>query len=132
MEINIISKSEEESEKAFVNRQIKDRIDTYISYNYNVKHGVNDNTYIIYKKPVYGKNKIKNIITYIIYNINFIKGYSNKHWIMTFKVDNDEIKINARNPNEVRLYKGKLELLFNSIDNIKITIVKKYYDWEYE
>lgn len=135
MEINIVSKSKEESDKAFVNRQIKDRIDTYISYNYNVKLGMGINTYIIYKKPVYGKNNIKNIITYIIYHIDFlIKDLinSDKYRIITLSIDGNEIIANAKNPNEAKTHQFNLEHWFNSIDNIKIIIQKQYYDWEYE
>lgn len=135
MEINIVSKSKEESDRAFVNRQIKDRINTYISDKYNVKYDNWKEVYVIYKKPIYTDDKLKNIIICIIYNIDFlIKDYlkSNKYKVIKFKVMDDQIIANARNPNEVKMYQFNLEHWFNSIDNVKITIQKQYYDWKYE
>lgn len=135
MKINIVSKSKEESDKAFVNRQIKDRIYTELSDSYNIKNGMDKDTYIVYKKPIYTENKLKNIITCIIYHIDFlIKDLlnSDKYRVITLSIDGDEIIANARNPNEVKTHQFNLEHWFNSIDNVKITIQKQYYDWKYE
>lgn len=128
--------SEQQQHLMYVNKQIKDRIDTVLSKQYNIKNGPTTGAYIMYKSPVYySDNKWKNIIKYIIYQLDFLIQDiidSRKYYIMKFKVDDNKVIVNAYSPKQVQKFQGNLDMWFNSLEDVQVIIQKQYPEWKYQ
>ncbi len=134
VKINVVDVyNSNESNKMYINKQIKDRLDNEIKKYYDVCYCDDDETIVkIYSKPNYTGNlfSLNNILKFIIYQVG-IPISPNKYLVIKFIIDGNKITVDASNPNEVTTYQFNLNHWFNSIDGVEVIINKQYYEWEY-
>lgn len=135
MELKIVNAYRDEEQKKElmdINKQIECRINEILTNQYNVKNGYEDGVYLIYKTPVYySSSKLKNILRYVIYQIDFLIQdilNSNKYFIMQFTVKDNKIFINAYSLKQVKKFQSNLDMWFNSMDMVEVIITKQYFD----
>jgi hypothetical protein len=129
VKINVVDVyNSNESNKMYINKQIKDRLDNEIKKYYDVCYCDDDVTIVkLYRKPNYTGNlfSLNNILKFIIYQVG-ITITPKKYFVIQFIINGNKIIMNASNPNEITTHK-----LFNSIDGVEVIINKQYYEWEY-
>ena len=133
MEIKIDSLYDaEQSRLKYVNKMIIERLPMAGKY-YIIKESLskaNDGSryFKIYKKPT----QIKLSTTNAVAPGNLLFAYLKDNYFITeIRIKDDTIYSAAYTPNEVIIHREMLKYMFNSIDDLKIKIIKQYCDWEF-
>jgi len=118
-------------DKIPVNKAIIERLDVARKYYIIVedKDKAKDGWryFTIYKRP----NVVPDAVPKVAKNIVFLC-YKNIYFITSIRIKDDTICSDVYTPNEVIITRELLKYMFNSIDGLKIKIIKQYCELDFE
>jgi len=131
MELEIDSAyDEEQSRLKYVNKRIEERLSLIRKYyiviemlSCNKKQTDGRKYYRIYKKPKF-KMDIAGQALFLYLKDNY--------FITEIYIKDDTVYDYTYNPNETIKNQSMLEYMFNSMDDVKVKIIKQYCDWEFK